>query len=134
VFVSIKPLHVSVFFLDHLQRVFRGSLCHYFSSCWFAFVRFCIIMQYVAACVCHLCVFGVLVCWWSACDHKQITNKQEHQTRHTRSATYCVIIQTQRTQFSRRNSNGTKHSGGTPEDGRDKRPKHVVVLYLQIRF
>jgi len=28
----------------------------------------CIITQYVAACVCHPCVFGVLVCWWSACD------------------------------------------------------------------
>jgi len=27
-----------------------------------------IIKQYVAACVCHLCVFGVLVCWWSACE------------------------------------------------------------------
>ena len=27
-----------------------------------------IITQYVAACVCHLCVFGVLVCWWSACE------------------------------------------------------------------
>jgi hypothetical protein len=27
----------------------------------------CIITQYVAACVCHLFVFGVLVCWWSAC-------------------------------------------------------------------
>jgi hypothetical protein len=33
-----------------------------------------------------------------------------------------------------RNSNGTKHSGGPPEDGREKRPKHVGVLYLQARF
>jgi hypothetical protein len=47
------------------------------------------------------------------------------------AATYCVIIQTQRTQISGRNSNGTKHSGGPPEDGREKRPKHVGVLYLQ---
>jgi len=30
-----------------------------------------------------------------------------------------------------RNSNGTKHSGGPPEEGREKRPKHVGVLYLQ---
>jgi hypothetical protein len=46
----------------------------------------------------------------------------------------CVMIQTQRTQISGRNSNGTKHSGGPPEDGRAKRPKHVGVLYLQTRF
>ena len=50
------------------------------------------------------------------------------------AATYCVIIQTQRTQISGRNSNGTKHSGGPPEDGREKRPKHVGVLYLQTLF
>ena len=40
----------------------------------------------------------------------------------------CLIIQTQRTQISVRNSNGTKHSGGPPEDGGEKRPKHVGVL------
>jgi len=53
---------------------------------------------------------------------------------HTHAATYCVIIRTQRTQISGRNSNGTKHSGGPPENGREKRPKHVGVLYLQTRF
>ena len=47
---------------------------------------------------------------------------------------YNTTIQTQRTQISVRNSNGTKHSGETPEDGREKRPKHVGVLYLQTRF
>jgi hypothetical protein len=30
--------------------------------------------------------------------------------------------------------NGIKHSGGPPEDGREKRPKHVGVLYLQTNF
>jgi len=44
------------------------------------------------------------------------------------------LIRTQQTQISGRSSNGTKHSGGPPEDGRDKRPKHVGVLYLQTRF
>jgi hypothetical protein len=39
-----------------------------------------------------------------------------------------------RTQISGKDSNGTKHSGGPPEDGREKRPKHVRVLYLQTRF
>jgi hypothetical protein len=53
---------------------------------------------------------------------------------HTHAAIYCVIIQTQRTQISGRNSNGTKHSGGLPEDGREKKPKHVGVLYLRTRF
>ena len=96
----------------------------------------CIITQYVAACVCLLCVFGVLVCWWSACalaDHQQTRTPNTHRW-HTHAATHCVIIQTQRTQINGRNSNGTKHSGGPPEDGREKRPKHVGVLYLQTRF
>jgi hypothetical protein len=44
------------------------------------------------------------------------------------------VIQTQRTQISGKNSNGTKHSEGPPEDVREKRPKHVGVLYLQTRF
>jgi hypothetical protein len=38
-------------------------------------VRWVRITQYVAACVCHLCVFGVLDCWWSACElsvHKHV--------------------------------------------------------------
>jgi len=48
------------------------------------------------------------------------------------SAVLCAV--TQRTQISGRNSNGTKHSGGPPEDGREKRPKHVGVLYLQTHF
>jgi len=39
-----------------------------------------------------------------------------------------------RTQISGRSSNGTKHNGGHPEDGREKRPKHVGILYLQTRF
>jgi hypothetical protein len=57
--------------------------------------------------------------------HKQITKRQEHQTRRddTLATTYCVIIQTQRTQISVRNSNSTKHSGGPLEDGREKKPE-----------
>jgi hypothetical protein len=73
-FVSIKPLHVSVFFFDHLQGVLHCSLCRYFPPADL------------------------------------------------------------RTQISGRNSKGTKHSGGHPEDDREKRPKHVGVLYLQTRF
>jgi hypothetical protein len=44
------------------------------------------------------------------------------------------MIQNQQTQISGRNNNCTKHSGGPPKDGREKRPKHVEVLYLQTRF
>jgi len=66
-------------------------------------------------------------------DHQQTRTPNMHRL-HTHAATYRVIIRTQRTQISGRNSNGTKHSGGPPEDGREKRPKHVVVLYLQTRF
>jgi hypothetical protein len=146
-FVSIKPLHVLVFFHDHLQG--GPLLCFvpllFLPLIWVRWVR--IITQYVAACVCHLCVFGVLVCWWSACelfcihwlqnssqaDHKQTRTPNTYRW-HTHAATYCIIIQTQRMQISGRNNNGTKHSGGPPEDGREKRPKHVGVLYLQTRF
>jgi hypothetical protein len=39
-----------------------------------------------------------------------------------------------RSLISGRSSNGTKHSGGPLEDGREERPKHVGVLYLQTRF
>jgi hypothetical protein len=38
--LSIKSLHVLVFFHDHLQGVLRCALCHYYSSRWFAFVGF----------------------------------------------------------------------------------------------
>jgi len=69
----------------------------------------------------------------SQADHQQTRTSNTHR-RHTHAATYCVIIQTQRTQISGRNSDGTKHRGGPPEDGREKRPKHVGVLYLQTRF
>jgi len=81
------------FFHDLLQTVLRCALCRYYSSRWFAFVEFvllrsmwphvyvicvCLVFlsvgdllvnwQYVAACVCHLCVFGVFVCWWFTCE------------------------------------------------------------------
>jgi hypothetical protein len=48
-----------------------------------------------------------------------------------RSLSLC--IQTQRTKISGKD-NGTKHGRGPLEDGREKRPKHVGVLYLQTRF
>ena len=69
----------------------------------------------------------------SQADHQQTRTPNTHRW-HTHAATYCVIIQTQRTQINGRNSNGTKQSGGPPEDGREKRPEHVGVLYLQTRF
>jgi hypothetical protein len=37
-------------------------------------------------------------------------------------------------EISGRNSSGTKHSGGPPDDGSEKRPKYVGVLDLQTRF
>jgi hypothetical protein len=45
-----------------------------------------------------------------------------------------VIVQTQQTQISGRKSNGTKHSGGPPKDGRKKRPKHVGGFILTNTF
>ena len=78
----------------------------------------------------HMCVCFVFL---SVGDH-QLTRTPNTHRLYTHAATYCVIIRTQRTQISGRNSNGTKHSGGPPEDGREKGPKHVGVLYLQTRF
>jgi len=51
--------------------------------------------------------------------HWQFTSRSPTRTPnthrwYTHAATCCVIIRTQRTQISRRNSNGTKHSGGPP--------------------
>ena len=69
VFVSIKPLHVSVFFYDHPQGVLGSALCRYYSSRWFAFVEFVLLRSmwphvYVI-CVC-LVFLSVGVCWrWS---------------------------------------------------------------------
>jgi len=52
------------------------------------------------------------------------------------SAVLCAVTipTAQRTQISGSISIGTKHSGGHPEDGREKRPKYVGVLYLQTSF
>ena len=135
-FVSVKPLHVSVFFHDYLQGVIRCALCRYYSSRWFAFVEFVLLRSmwthvYVI-CVCVWCSCLLVICLWTQADHQQTRTPNTHRW-HKHAATYCVI-RTQRTQISGRNSNGTKHSGGTPEDCREKRLKHVGVLYLQTRF
>jgi len=67
VFVTIKPLHVSVFFLDHLQGVLRCALCRYYSSCWFAFVEFVLLrsmwqhVYVICACLVFLSVGDLLV-------------------------------------------------------------------------
>jgi len=102
------------FFHDHLQG--GPPLC-FVPLLFLPLICVRVITQYVAACVCHLCVFGVLVCWWSDCEQftsRSPTRTPNTHTWHTHVATYCVIIRTQRTQISGRNSNGTKHSGGTP--------------------
>jgi hypothetical protein len=75
-----------------------------------------------------------LFIFWILWTSRNYSKELFYYKWHTHAATYCVTIQTQRTQISGRNSKGTKHSGGPPEDGREKRPKHVGVLYLQTRF
>ena len=123
-FVSIKPIHVLVFFLDHLQGVRRRALCRYYSSRWFAFVEF-VLLRSMWPHVYVICVYlvflslGDLLVNCPQADHQQTRTPNTHRW-HTHAATYCVIIRTQRTQISGRNSNGTKHRGGPPEDGREK--------------
>jgi len=136
-FVSIKPLHVSVFFHDRLQGVLGCALCRYYSFRWFAFFEFVLLrsmwphVYVICVCLVYLSVGDLLVN--SHADHQQTRTPKTHRWQ-THAATYCVIIKNQRTQISGRNSNGTKHSGGLLEDGREKRPKHVRVLYLQTCF
>jgi hypothetical protein len=142
-FVSIKPLHVLVFFHDHLQGVLRCALCRYYSSRWFAFVEFVLLrsmwshVYVICVCLVFLSVCDLLVNSQfsdsSQADHQWTRTRNTHRW-HTHAATYCIIIQTQWTQISGRNSNGTRHSRGPPVDGREKRPQHVGVLYLQTCF
>jgi len=63
-FVSIKPLHVSVFFYDHLQGVLRCALCRYYSSRWFAFIEFVLLRSMWP----HLCVICVSLVFLSVGD------------------------------------------------------------------
>jgi hypothetical protein len=80
-----------------------------------AFVEYVLLRSMYMSSVRVWCSCLLVIC-------KQITNRQEHQ----------IIMQTQRMQISGRNSNGTKHSGRPPEDGREKRPKRVGVLYKHV--
>ena len=61
-FVSIKSLHVSVFFYDHLQGVLRCALCRYYSSRWFAFFEF-VLLQSMWPHVYVICVCLVICLW-----------------------------------------------------------------------
>jgi hypothetical protein len=86
-------------------------------------------------CMTEIYTLYELVFWFILTQaYHQQTRTPNTRRWHTHAATCCVIIQTKRTQMSGRNNNGTKHSGGPPEDGREKGPKHVRVLYLQTRF
>ena len=78
--------------------------------------------------ICHLYVLCDLLVN-SQAHHQQTRTPNTHRWN-THAATYCVI----QTQISGRSSNSAKHSGGRPEDGREKIPKHVGVLYLHTRF
>jgi chromate transport protein ChrA len=70
VFVSIKPLHVSVFFHDHLQGVLRCALCRYYSSRWFAFFESVLLHSMWP----HVYVICVCLVFLPA-------SRQEHQTQ-----------------------------------------------------
>jgi hypothetical protein len=136
-FVSIKPLHVSVFFHDHLQGVLRCALCRYYSSRWFGFVEFVLLrsmwphVYVICVCLVFLSVGDLLVN--SQADHQQTRTPNTHRW-HTHATTYCLIIRTQRTQISGRNSKGTKHSGGPLENGREKKTETCTGFILTNAF
>jgi hypothetical protein len=91
---------------------------------------------------CSLSLGDLLVNYFVMCVNiaKQFTSKLpiDKNTKHTQMTYPCGHIlcnnTTQRTQISGRNSDGTKHSGGPPEDGREKRSKHIGVLCSQTLF
>ena len=61
----------------------------------------------------------------------------DKNTKHTHMIYTCGHIlrnNTNSKNANQREAHGTKHSGGLPEDGREKRPKHVEVLYSQTSF
>jgi len=90
VFVSIKPLHVTVFFHDHLQGVLRCALCLYYSSRSFAFVEFVLLrnmwpdVYIMCVCLVFLSVGDLLV--YSQADHQQTRTPNTHRW-HTHAAT-----------------------------------------------
>jgi len=92
VFVSIKPLHVSVFFHDHLQGILRCALCRYYSSRWFAFVEFVLHSMWphvyvMCVCLVFLSVGDLLV---SSQADKQIRRlKVSQKLRPRRQAELC---------------------------------------------
>jgi len=133
VFVSIKLLHVSVFFHDHLQGVLRCALCRYYSSLWFAFVEF-VLLRSMWPHVYVICVCLVFLSVGEFTSRSPTDKKPNTHRWHKHAATYCVIIRTQRTQISGRNSNGTKHSGGHPEDGREKKTETSSGFILTNTF
>ena len=70
------------------------SYSRYYSSRWFAFVEF-VLLRIMWPHVCHLCVFGVLVCWWSACsqaDHQQTRSPTDKNTKHAQMTYTCGHI------------------------------------------
>jgi hypothetical protein len=67
-FVSIKPLYVSVFFYDHLQGVLRCALCRYYSSRRFAFVEFVLLRSMWL----HVYVICVCLVFLSVGDHNSM--------------------------------------------------------------
>jgi len=78
---------------------------------------------------------GRTACTEPQCLYKGAQTRTLNTHRwHTHAATYCVIIQTQRTQISGRNSNGTKHSGGPPEDGWEKKTETCRGFILTNTF
>ena len=97
-FVSIKPLHVSGFFFTTIFKVSSAVLCAV--TIPLADLR-SLSLYYYTVCG-RMCVSSV--CVWCSC-----------------LLVICLCFTTQRTQSSGRNSNGTKHSGGPPEDGREKK-------------
>ena len=140
-FVSIKPLHVLIFFHDHLQGVLCCALCHYYSSRWFAFVLFVLLRSMWP----HVYVNCVRLVFLSVGDKLvngvQFTSRwpTDKNTKHAQMTYTCGHILCNNTNSMNANQREKqqrhKAQWRTPlKMVVKKKPKHVGVLYLQTRF
>jgi len=96
VFVSIKTLHVSVFFHDHFQGVLRCVLCSYYSSRWFAFVEFVLLRSMWP----HVYVICVCLVFLSVGDLLVNCSQRFFQFWNAFWNVFCVMARRSRVEFS----------------------------------
>ena len=76
--------------LLYLPLIFRSLSLYYYAVCGRMCMSSVRVWCSVAACVCHMCVFGVLVCWRSACFTSR--SPTDKNTKHAQMTYTCGHI------------------------------------------